>query len=526
MNIFKNISNLFKMKFYFVNELERFPKPAEAEKTKKKKTDAQIKKETIEAGIKYHSSYENNLQRWLDKLSQTEKVNDPEFNTFKNKVAEKILENKEKRKSLEEQAAQNIIKENLNSLRKFVEENGKKFGIEVDEEWNILKQTISFQEEINNLDKTEKLKKLTKVDFKDILNGKVKNLEFSFESKDKNTKNETFSASEIFPKEVAALIENWKKYERDSLTWEFFAWEQNLVIKDKTKLEIWKIRTKEEITKLEEENLKKEQKFLKENKNYDNDEDREIVSTAVSSWLNENETRLILDWKYEDFEKQSKTSQERLINTTKVLKDNWDLDWEKWSPLLEFIKELLAFFGLYKWKNVLERDKDGNLVLDEDWVPKLNDWTWNIPEGLEKEASLNKVREIAVSQLWISEKNWWADKYFKELGYKNLNSRSTPWCWAFVNWVLKKDWYEWTKWLTAKWFIKMEWKGHVAIKVSQTDMIWGNQWNKVGLSKIRKKMVWFAVPTADWLRMFKWNYPQEKIPVWAILVFNRGKSDN
>jgi hypothetical protein len=34
---------------------------------------------------------------------------------------------------------------------------------------------------------------------------------------------------------------------------------------------------------LEEENLKKEQKFLKENKNYDNDENREIVSTAVSS---------------------------------------------------------------------------------------------------------------------------------------------------------------------------------------------------------------------------------------------------
>ena len=90
MNIFKNISNLFKIKFYFVNELERFPKPAEAEKTKEKKTDAQIKKEAIEAGIKYHSSYENNLQRWLDKLSQTEKANDPEFNTFKNKVAEKI----------------------------------------------------------------------------------------------------------------------------------------------------------------------------------------------------------------------------------------------------------------------------------------------------------------------------------------------------------------------------------------------------------------------------------------------------
>ena len=155
MNIFKNISKIFKIKFYFVNELERFPKPAEAEKTKEKKTDAQIKKETIEAGIKYYSSYENNLQRWLDKLSQTEKVNDPEFSSFKNKVAEKILENKEKRKSLEEQAAQNIIKENLNSLRKFVEENGKKFGIEVDEEWNILEQTISFQEEINNLDKTE-----------------------------------------------------------------------------------------------------------------------------------------------------------------------------------------------------------------------------------------------------------------------------------------------------------------------------------------------------------------------------------
>ena len=269
-----------------------------------------------------------------------------------------------------------------------------------------------------------------------------------------------------------------------------------------------------------------EQKFLKENKNYDNDEDREIVSTAVSSWLNENETRLILDWKYEDFEKQSKTSQQRLINTTKALKDHWNLDWEKWSPLLEFIKELLAFFGLYKWKNVLERDKDGKLVLGEDWLPKLNDWTWNIPEGLEKEASLNKVKEIAISQLWVSEKNWWADKYFKELGYKSLNSRSTPWCWAFVNWVLKKAWYEWTKGLTAKWFVKMEWKGHVAIKVSQTDMIWGNQWNKVGLSKIRKRMVWFAVPTADWLKIFKWNYPQEKIPVWAILVFNRWRSDN
>ena len=63
MNIFKNISKIFKIKFYFVKQFERFPKPAEAEKKKEKKTDAQIKKETIEAGIKYHSSYENNLQR-------------------------------------------------------------------------------------------------------------------------------------------------------------------------------------------------------------------------------------------------------------------------------------------------------------------------------------------------------------------------------------------------------------------------------------------------------------------------------
>ena len=34
MNIFKNISKIFKIKFYFVNEFERFPKPAEADKTK------------------------------------------------------------------------------------------------------------------------------------------------------------------------------------------------------------------------------------------------------------------------------------------------------------------------------------------------------------------------------------------------------------------------------------------------------------------------------------------------------------
>jgi len=182
------------------------------------------------------------------------------------------------------------------------------------------------------------------------------------------------------------------------------------------------------------------------------------------------------------------------------------------------------------WWEVMDFDNKnlGDLINKIFWITWVEWWTpieWF--DWVNVEPSLKEFAETALSQMWTSETDWWADIYLKELWYKNLNSRNTPWCAAFINWSLKQCWFEGTGWLAAKWFIEGSWSGHVWIKFWDK-VLWWNQWDKVSMMSINKPIIWYAIPSKEWLDIHKPAWDISKIPDWAIIVFDRseGKDKN
>ena len=42
---------------------------------------------------------------------------------------------------------------------------------------------------------------------------------------------------------------------------------------------------------------------------------------------------------------------------------------------------------------------------------------------------------------------------------------------------------------------------------------------------INKPIIWYAIPTEDWLKEYKWVINKDEVPDWAIIVFGRTKRD-
>lgn len=111
--------------------------------------------------------------------------------------------------------------------------------------------------------------------------------------------------------------------------------------------------------------------------------------------------------------------------------------------------------------------------------------------------------EIATKEIGNNENDGSADKYFRDLGFKTT-ARKTPWCAAFVNWVLKQAGLPGTKNNLAKSFIgRSDGYGHVGIKVAENKMINGNWDNRVGYSPLPKTIIGYSIPTKDGLKIFK-----------------------
>lgn len=148
------------------------------------------------------------------------------------------------------------------------------------------------------------------------------------------------------------------------------------------------------------------------------------------------------------------------------------------------------------------------------------------PENISEQPQLEKVIELAKSEIGTNEKDDSADKYFRELWYKH-DSKDVPWCGAFVSWTLMKAGFPLPKNdLSAKSFINDEGLWHVWIKVADKIISW-NYWNKVStdtIDKINKKIVWYAIPTSSGLQIHKENIKFEKIPEGAVVVFDRKKT--
>ena len=423
-----------------------------------------------------------------------------------------------------------ISEEKVNSLKSLLSLLSEvldtlEFNNWTDDKWWKLKYDKEKLKTINSKDflslwESERLQYVTKwnIDSDNVANWNIRDIEIIFDQDwDWKINQELYlltSAWEIMPKEVRQIISDWKSYLRNWLTWEFYSWDKRLTIHEWTHLQIEKLWTESELKEIEVLWEKKYSEFIKNHSEYSDIKFTQTLKEIFKKWLDkENEILFLLSWDPKKLEWSNSTDLKKLLFVSTYLKNWWFLDdyTDAWE-LVTTIKEILETINKYwKWLKYKVSD-DWNIKFDLD-----NNW---LPEWLSVDASLEKFTQIALSQLWTSEIWGWADKYFSWIWHWNLNSRSTPWCGAFVNWTLKQAWYKWISWLSAKEFIWETWHWHAWIKLWDK-LLWWNQWNKVSLVNIRRPVVWYAIPTENWLEVHKPGWELSKIPDWAILVFDR-----
>lgn len=367
----------------------------------------------------------------------------------------------------------------------------------------------------------KRLQYITKnwVDSSEISNWSVKDVEFTFTFDGQFNRElyEYTTAWQVLPKDVREVSSWWEKFERIWVNWEFYNKDKRLTIHEWTQVNIDKLWDKEELSKLEKQAEEKYNKFIEANPKYKEEQYTDAIKEMYNKWLWDEDVLLVLNFSYKELEKLDKEKAEKLLVVTRHLDNSWFLDdfmdaWEIITKLEEILAVLRQYGQNLKYKM---NDKwEVKFDLNEKWLPE---WLDSMP-GLEK------FRQIALSQLWTTEHNWWANKYFSETWFWNIDARNTPWCAAFVNRCLKMSWFEWTHSMAAKSFIKWEWFGHVWIKLWDK-ILWWNQWNKVSLGRINKPIVWYAIPTENWLEIHKPVWNPNEIPDWAIIVFDRTKKD-
>jgi hypothetical protein len=141
-------------------------------------------------------------------------------------------------------------------------------------------------------------------------------------------------------------------------------------------------------------------------------------------------------------------------------------------------------------------------------------------------SSVEKIIQIAKAEVWSNESDNTSDKYLKELWYIQKDSKTTPRCWAFVSWVLMKSGLPIPQNdLSAKAFVGEEWLWHVWIKIDNKVISWnyGNKVSSDDISDFKKPIIWYAISTPSGLVVHKETTSFDKIPQWAILVFDRNK---
>ena len=363
----------------------------------------------------------------------------------------------------------------------------------------------------------ERLRYITKwnIESADIASWKTKEMEFTFtfDGKYNEALYKYTTAGQVIPNEVRSISSWGTTYERNWISWEFYAWSKRLIIEEWSKIQVEKLWTKEELSKMEKENQERFEKFLKENPKYNNDDYKETAAEIFKKWLGEKEAHIILGNDYKKLESMSLEEAEKLLVISRYLKNGGFLDgYDNADSLVEDIQEIILVLKQYgKWLKY---------SIWEKWGVKFEFNSDGIPDGIETTPGLERFTQIALSQLWTSEHTGEADKYFRETGFGNISAKNTPWCAAFVNWTLKKAWYPWTWSLAAKSFIEGAGFGHVWIKVWDK-ILWGNQSNKVSLMPINKPIVGYAIPTENWLKIEKWVQDKKKIPDGAIIVYDR-----
>ncbi|MDD3145622.1 MAG: hypothetical protein PHV23_05975 [Candidatus Gracilibacteria bacterium] len=420
------------------------------------------------------------------------------------------------------------IKAELSLLESDVTKSTDKleFSAGIDEKGEKLKydteklKTISSKDFLS-LPENERLQYVTKdnVDCDTISSGSVKDITFSFDQDGDGQLNKELymltTAGQVLPKEVREVTKDGEKYIRVGLKGEFYNGEKRLTIHDKTNISVDKLGTPDELNNLEQENLKKYNEFIEKNSEFKDEKYTQTLKEAFSKGIkSENELKFLLTGNVKNLEKSSPSDLDNLLVISMYLKNGGFLDdYADAGEIISNLTDIINTVNKYGKKLKYSVGENGDIKFN------LNDN--GLPEGLEgMEMGLEKISQIALSQLGTSEKNGGADKYLKDLGYNNLNSRNTPWCAAFVNWTLMQAGYKGTGGLSAKEFIGESGYGHVGIKLGDK-LLGGNQGNKVSLMNINKQISGYAIPTSEGLKVIKPAGNKNTIPDGAIVVFDR-----
>jgi len=409
-------------------------------------------------------------------------------------------------------------------------EKGKESSEKVSEKFQNLETRDLLKMEVS--DRLNTILKWDKIERKDLKEWKEIEFNFSVDWKKNENLYLNTSAGQVLPVEIWTVNVWWVEYQRHWYEWEFFneKWER-LLIDDWTKLTFWKSRNWEEIRKIAwkiNEDYKKltNELWIDSKKLKDWDKEKlDIIKEGLKKWLDNNNIKLILDWKFEDINKiEPLNKRKEVLKTLLDLKDEWLLDWDiSWEKIDK--KSLETFAEKY-------------------WISTESIWMWGwwyaeytsqTPPNLNLSEStpewLKKALNAAMWQLWVHENSWKADKFLHDIWHSNLNARTTPWCAAFVNWSLKQWGIEQNWSLSAKSFINEWWKWHVWFKVWD-QLLWWNQSNRVSLKPLHlNKIKWYYLPYwENWekgkqiIKRWEKGFDQNKIPDWAIVVFDRWKN--
>lgn len=289
---------------------------------------------------------------------------------------------------------------------------------------------------------------------------KIQDLKFSF-TFDWTFNKELYlktTAWQVLPREVQIVKSWWIEYERKWLKWEFFSWwNRRLIIHEDTEINIKKIRSKDDIKKIEKNNIKEIKKYIKENANSDNYQD--IISESVKRWINP-KIAILAFW--DKIKKLPLLSIKRWILLEEMFTE---YDRKKWqiSTAIEYSQIGIDVLILreFWWKNWKEKAKE--YWIKEEVIKKFETKEYSKWEFLKvaKENSIRIEKEYGIPWqvvLWMSLlESWnWQSKLTK-LWNNVFWHKAKLWessiemiTWEYRNW---KYWKEMAKFRS---FIKIE----------------------------------------------------------------------
>ncbi len=263
-------------------------------------------------------------------------------------------------------------------------------------------KTLS-NKELLSLPFDKRLQYLTKThtDTSEVSSWQVKELEFSF-TFDWELNKELYiktTAWQLLPKEVWSVTYGDVVYSRKWLWGEFFEKNWNrLIIHDGTKIQVWPLRTAEEIEKINAENLSNAESFVASNPWADKD----LALEAYNKWIDPKFANLLfkdkLVWLSWD---AKKVEIEILLTQFSRVMDYYVDDYHENALSWWYAtKEFLAYFLNFEWYSDSDKTKIFNeLGFDksilENFKRKEVKWySWENLSDEEKRAILEKIKNI------------------------------------------------------------------------------------------------------------------------------------